>query len=82
LHGLSSKEASRIEEGLHVEQTLMTKYGALVGLVADPACRQLIQDLQVLHQRHYDMLLNQVNAAAQGTVGTVQGTTGRSITSF
>jgi len=76
LHGLTSKEATRIEEGLHIEQTLMNKYDALAVQAADPASRQLLQDLQALHQRHYGMLLSQVNAAAQGTAAAVQPTTG------
>ncbi len=70
--GLTSKEATRIEEGLHVEETLVRKFGAYAQQCADPDCRRLMLDMQALHQRHYDMLLRQVANANVG-VGQVAG---------
>jgi len=69
LPGISSKEATRIEESLHVSEMLVKKCNAMAAQCTDPDCRRLMQDLGNMHRRHYDMLLRRVNAAA-GAVGT------------
>ncbi len=61
--GLSTKEATRIEESLHLEETLVAKFGAAAGQVSDPECRRILTDIQALHQRHFEILRRQVNAA-------------------
>jgi len=77
LSGLTTREASRIEEGLHLEQTLVAKFGALASQVTDPECRRVLGDVQAMHRRHYDVLRRQVSDAvgfgnAAGT-GVTQG---------
>ena len=61
--GLTSKEVSRIEEGLHVEEALITKFGLYAQQCVDPECRRLMHEIQSLHQRHFDSLLRQVENA-------------------
>ncbi len=61
--GLSTREATRIEEGLHLEETLIAKFGTCAGQVTDPECRRILTDIQALHQRHHEMLRRQVNTA-------------------
>lgn len=65
--GPSSKEVSRIEEGLHLEETLIAKFGAYANQVQDPGCRRVLADVQALHQRHYDMLRRQVESGTYGS---------------
>lgn len=61
--GLTTREATRIEEGLHLEETLIAKFGTCASQVTDPECRRILMDIQALHQRHYDILRQQVDAA-------------------
>lgn len=63
LPGLTTREATRIEEGLHLEETLIAKFDNCASQVTDPECRRILTDIQALHQRHYDMLRRQVNTA-------------------
>jgi len=72
LNGLTSKEATRIEEGLHAEHMLISKFGALANQAQDPECRRVLSGIQALHQRHYDILRRQVTSAGV-QVGTTPG---------
>lgn len=71
--GLTTKEASRIEEGLHLEETLIAKFGTCASQVTDPECRRILTDIQAQHQRHYEMLRRQVNMAANQESSTWTG---------
>lgn len=71
--GLTSKEATRIEEGLHVEESLITKFGLYAQQCVDPECRRLMHEVQALHQRHYDTLFRQVNNAGIGATQMIGG---------
>lgn len=61
--GLTSKEASGIEEGLHLEETMIAKLGSYANQVTDPECRRILLDVQAMHQRHYSILRRQVDTA-------------------
>lgn len=66
--GLTTREASVIEEGLHLEETLVTKFGAYARQVTDPECRRILTEIQSLHQHHYDLLRRQAEASAAGPI--------------
>jgi hypothetical protein len=74
LNCLTTREANRIQEGLHLEQALVAKFGALANQVTDPECRRVLGDVQAMHRRHYDVLRRQVADAVGSSAGiTAQG---------
>lgn len=77
--GLTSKEASRIEEGLHLSDTVARKVAFLSSQVTDPECRRILNEVQNLQQRHFDILRRHVESTASlggfsSNLGTGVGT--------
>lgn len=55
-----------IEEGLRLEENLVTKFGVYARQVTDPECRRILTEIQSLHQHHHDLLRRQAEASAAG----------------
>ena len=60
MNQLTSKELTIIEEGLHAEMMLIEKIGAHAAQATDPQLKQACFETQRLHQRHAEMLMQQL----------------------
>ena len=69
--GLTTKEASRIEDGLHLEEMLVAKFDAYSKQTTDPECRRILADVANRHRHHCDVLRRHVPGApsAVGSAG-------------
>lgn len=59
---MTSKELSYLNDVLTGEQTIIKKYQDYAGQVQDQQIVTVLNDLKAKHQKHYNQLLQQLNA--------------------
>ncbi len=65
-NSLTRRELLELQDALQREMLEIETYGNYIGQTSDPKLKQVLQDIQKIHQSHYDQLINQMNPENRG----------------
>lgn len=60
---LSQRELLMLQDNINNEQLLINKFGFYAQQVKDPELKQTLQNIQRMHQQHYDTLTRQLQTS-------------------